>query len=315
MTEADWAPLIAARTVPTRRGVLQGLFAAVLYLAGANVGAGWVVVLSAALGGAVLAAWVSARWAAHHAAVRRRLPARMVADAPCEALLDVRAPGSGRLAVLDDLTAVAGALASGETLTAPVRPPRGAIEGDRVRVVIADRFGLMRSAAEGYVPSTALAVPAVGEGGALLPAGAPLGGSDQAVRARSGVEFAGLRAYAPGDPPRTVRWRASARHGRLVVGEPLRPTAPVLRVAIAGGTWTRPALDRATVRACGLAAAAAAEGRTVEIAADGRVQPWSDAARQDLALLPPHAGAAARALAPPPGAAVETVLVTPGGVS
>jgi len=137
-------------------------------------------------------------------------------------------------------------------------------------------------------------------------------GADQAAaRALSGAEFAGLRAYVPGDPPRSISWRASARHGRLVVGEPLRPAAPTLRIALAGGTWEREALDRAAERICALAATAAGEGRPVEIAADGAVFPWNEAARRDLAVLPPHAGAAPRLLAPPPAGAVETVTVAP----
>lgn len=137
------------------------------------------------------------------------------------------------------------------------------------------------------------------------------GEDSAAVRARSGPEFGGLRAYAPGDPARSVSWRASARHGRLVVGEPLRPAAPTLRIGVAAGTWEREALDRATERVCALATAASAAGRPVEIAADGAVRPWDDAARRDLAVLPPHVGAAPRPLAPPPPGPAETVTIGP----
>ncbi len=45
---------------------------------------------------------------------------------------------------------------------------------------------------------------------------------------------------------------------------------------------------------------------------DGRRLAWSRAARRDLALLPPHAGAAPRPLAAPPmPAGTEILLLTP----
>lgn len=297
--------------LPTRRGVLQVVLACVLYAAGANVGAGWVVVLAAALAGAVLSALACVWWAARRVRVLRALPTLALAGSPVQVTLEAHAPGMGRIVVADSLTGLAGAVDPGRRLTAAFVPRRGAVGGGDVRVELTDPLGLARATLSGQVASPLLAVPAIPPSETVaLPALAE-GSLDQAARARSGPEFAGLRAYAPGDPPRSVQWRATARHGRMVVGEPTRPTAPALRVALAGGAWTQEQLDRAIERVCGLAAAAAAMGRPTEVAADGSVRPWTEAARRDLTLLPPHAGAPARTLAPPPSGAVETITVGP----
>lgn len=307
--EPMWTRLAAGRMLPTARGVLQLIFAGVLYAAGANVGAGWVVVLAAVLAGTVVAGYTSLWRAARRVEVRRLFPAVAVAGVPVKAVLEVRAPGAGRLFATDALTGLVGDGASGSRFVGSVVPRRGATDGAEVDVGLSDRFGVVRGRASGHVRTPYLAVPAIP---AVAPDALHTTGDaeDRAVvRARSGPEFGGLRAYAPGDPVRSVSWRASARHGRLVVGEALRPAAPMLRIAIEGRIWQRDALDRACDRACGLAAAATADGRPVEIAADGAVRPWSNAVRRDLAVLPPHAGAPPRPLAPAPVGSAETVTL------
>lgn len=314
--EDRWTRLRAGRTVPTRRGLLQLVLAGVLYAAGANAGAGWVVVLAAGLGGAVLAGWVTARRAARRVEGRRRLPQLVVAGSAVEVTLEVRAPAAGLAVVTDALSGASGAAPAGRALVAVLRPSRGALDGAQVHVEVTDRLGLARAATAAFVRSPLLAVPPVPAAGARPPPAAVQDAEHEAtVRARSGVEFAGLRAYASGDPARWVQWRATARHGRLIVGEPHRQAAPALRIALAGGTWEQASLDRAAERVCALAAGAERAGRPVEVAADGLIQPWSDAVRRDLALLPPHAGAPARPLAPPPTAALETWTVSADDVA
>jgi uncharacterized protein (DUF58 family) len=53
-----------------------------------------------------------------------------------------------------------------------------------------------------------------------------------APRAGSGHELFGIREYRPGDSLRRIHWRASARHGELVVREYEPPGAPTLTVLI-----------------------------------------------------------------------------------
>lgn len=310
-----WTRLRAGRSLPTRRGLLQLLLAVVLYGAGANAGAGWVLVLTAALAGAVLAGWLTARRTARRVEARRDVPPLVVAGSVVRLSVEVRAPGAGYVVVRDGLSGRSGAGAGGR-FDGQARPSRGALQGAEIRVEVTDLLGLARCDAVAFVGSPLLAVPPVPDA-AAAPWAAPAQLAEHAatVRARPGVEFAGLRAYAPGDPARSVQWRATARHGRLLVGEPQREAAPAVRVALAGGTWERGSLDRATERICALATAAEQTGHPVEVAVDGLVLPWSDTARRDLALLPPHAGAPARALAPPSPTSLATWTVSPADVA
>ncbi|WP_442799858.1 DUF58 domain-containing protein [Nocardia sp. NBC_01730] len=55
-------------------------------------------------------------------------------------------------------------------------------------------------------------------------------GSHLTRRHGPGVEYADIRAYAPGNQLRTVNWPVSARRGRLYVTE--RRAAPVLVVVL-----------------------------------------------------------------------------------
>jgi uncharacterized protein (DUF58 family) len=85
---------------------------------------------------------------------------------------------------------------------------------------------------------------------------APLG--EHASRAvGSGVEFAGVRPYAPGDRQRDVDWRTSARHGDLFVRQYAAERAfdlvLVLDTAVDAGEAGRSSLDLTVRAATGLA--------------------------------------------------------------
>lgn len=75
------------------------------------------------------------------------------------------------------------------------------------------------------------------------------------------TEFYGLRAYTPGDPARTISWRASARLDTLVVRQTVRPRPPRIVVRLDTGDATTP--DYLRERAIALAAS------TAESAIDG----------------------------------------------
>lgn len=53
---------------------------------------------------------------------------------------------------------------------------------------------------------------------------------DRRARIAEGEDWEGLRDYRPGDPPRRVAWKASARSERLLVREPAQPAAGPLDV-------------------------------------------------------------------------------------
>lgn len=73
----------------------------------------------------------------------------------------------------------------------------------------------------------------------------------------TGVEFAGIRPYAPGDRQRDVDWRASARHGDLFVRQYAAERAfdlvLVLDTAVDAGEPGRSSLDLTVRAATGLA--------------------------------------------------------------
>jgi uncharacterized protein (DUF58 family) len=73
----------------------------------------------------------------------------------------------------------------------------------------------------------------------------------------SGVEFAGVRPYAPGDRQRDVDWRTSARHGELFVRQYAAERAfdlvLVLDTAVDAGEAGRSSLDLTVRAATGLA--------------------------------------------------------------
>jgi uncharacterized protein (DUF58 family) len=322
VTTAAWTPLRAGRPRLSRRAVLQLGLGVLLYLAGANAAAGWVVVLAAAVLGVVPWAWASAWRAGRSIEVRRHTPARAVAGEAVRTVLEVRAASGAHAVVHDHLTGASGAaggLRDGAELHADVPLRRGAVRGGQVEVTVTDLFGLVGVLASGEVPACCDVLPAV----PALPAGTWL--ADWAVQAQGaslrtghGTEVLGVREYRAGDPPKVIHWRTTARHGRLIARELATEARPRLRVEVGPGVWDQEALDRAAEAGGALAGSAQAVGHTVELAMDGVSVGWGIVARHHLALLPPHVGAAARALAPPPpGQADITVTLTPadGGVA
>jgi uncharacterized protein (DUF58 family) len=112
-------------------------------------------------------------------------------------------------------------------------------------------------------------------------------GSHVAPQRGDGIEFADLRPFLPGDRPRSINWRATARRGGLMVNQrhPERSTDVVLFLdsfqdvrGAAGGT-----LDRAVGAAASLAAAYLRQRDRVGLVSFGGFVQW----------LPPSGGQAA----------------------
>lgn len=304
-TDADgWTGLERVRTRPTRRVILLGVLGLLLYGAGANVSAGWVVVLAAVMLGAGPWAWFQVRRAGKGLRVRRELPPRAVAGVRVDVRVEVTARTPAMAVVRDELSGtvgVAGGLRHGSELEGSVPLRRGFTGGGRMEIRLSDPFGLVDLTLAGDVPVRTEVVPAViplPGGDVVAQWGVDVG--DESRKAGSGAEVLGVREYTRGDPVRTIHWRSTARTGQLVVRELADDARPRVRIEIASQTWPREVLDRATEVACALAEQSRQAGHEVTIAADGEAAPWSPAVRQQLAMLPPHAGAEARPLAPPP---------------
>lgn len=108
--------------------------------------------------------------------------------------------------------------------TAEARPTptaRGRLAFDRVRVTTAFPFGLANKSVTFSQPDHAWVRPALATD--APPVLRRVAGSENIGellrRPRGGDEFFALREYVPGDSPRSVAWRSSARLGRLVVRE------------------------------------------------------------------------------------------------
>jgi len=113
-----------------------------------------------------------------------------------------------------------------------------------------------------------------------------------------------------------MHWRSTARRGQLVVRELAEPARPSVDVVIAAGLWSSDALDRATVAAGAIAEDASQHGHPTTLAADGDRDHWREGLRDRLALLPPHVGAAARALRSTPATDADvTVRITHDGAA
>lgn len=310
------------RVRPTGRALLLGVLGVLLYGAGANVSAGWVVVVAAVSLASLPWALVSALRASSRLEVTRSLPASATAGVAVPVRLTVTAPTAAMAVVHDTLTGAVGVAAGlRRTVTlegdAPLR--RGARASGAVRIELSDPFGLVRVVCAGDVPADGVALPAappLRRGAteatwAVVPDG-------EATRSGDGTETMGVREYRTGDPIRGVHWRSTARRRELVVRDLAEPSRARVDVLVAAGTWELAALDRATVIAAALAEDAASRGHPTTLAADGVREPWpadrSTGQRERLALLPPHAGAPPRPLAPTPPSAAEIVVeVLPRG--
>jgi uncharacterized protein (DUF58 family) len=112
---------------------------------------------------------------------------------------------------------------------------RGAIVLDRVEIATRFPYGLFRAWAVIHPGTSCLVYPRPA-GDAPPPPPVP-GAAGSGVARRGDDDFAGLKDYHPGDPPRHIAWKAYARAGELLVkefsGEP--ESIPVFDLADAPG--------------------------------------------------------------------------------
>lgn len=109
---------------------------------------------------------------------------------------------------------------------------RGPHRFPAVEIRSAGPFGLFRARRRLEIPTELLVLPfyhPLRRLPALESRAAP---QRQSPRVGSGGEVIGTREYRPGDSPRTVHWRSSARTGRLIVKEFAREEEPALTVAL-----------------------------------------------------------------------------------
>lgn len=306
-------PLAPGRPRPTRRVALHLLLGLLLYAAGANVGAGWVVLLAALLLATVPAGWWRLRRRLRTVTAVRTTPELATAGRPTTTTLGVRASGRGLVTVHDHLGDVVATTTTDGTRSVHARPVlrRGAHDTARVSVELRDAFGLWVGRADGPVPLPRELVvrPRPADAGALdrLVGGPRQAEQHHTSRPRRGVDVDGVREYRPGDPVRAVHWRASARGDDLLVRQLRGPDLPDVTVVLGAGPWQRAVLDHTCELVLGLLADASDRGHEVELHADGEHARGVSAAAALLATLPPHDGEATRPLlaSPVPDDALE----------
>lgn len=189
---------------------------------------------------------------------------------------------------------------------------RGRLHGRGVRITTAFPFGIIRKSVEFHVPGGCVvrAAPAALPAGVLQNARSLAPGTLAQPRTPGGGdEFLALRPYQPGDSPRTIAWKASARssQGDLLVRQTAAPMPLRAWIVLDLLSPHTPAQrERAISLAAGAVLSAHEEGRSVGLlvpaygqSAPARRGAWHLAALlNDLALLPragdpvthPHGG-------------------------
>jgi uncharacterized protein (DUF58 family) len=149
-------------------------------------------------------------------------------------------PVTGRVALPGRLDPGAGAEVAWD-----VRPARrGRLRIELRRVVSVFPFGLLRRELSPSLAVETIVWPAPAEP-RLVGTGFARRRPEGRPRPRAGVgsDLLALRAYRPGDSPRQVHWKASARTGSLLVRQPAAEAAEgyALRVCTEAARWPRPA--------------------------------------------------------------------------
>jgi len=251
--------------------------AAVLFILGTNVQAGWLFVLSALLLGTVLAGALLAGRMTRGVRVERRVPADVHQGDEAYVELVVENPTGGLRTgiVVDDAmfgpaSFEVGTLRPGERVelgAVRVAERRGPQEGGTVTLRSSAPFGVAERRRRVPAPADCLVLPRVFPLGSLAFVDATATSEramHSAPRRGAGPEFLGVREYRPGDSMRHVHWPSTARTGAVMVREfeeelTRRIAIVVDAVADHGEAWTP--LDAACSAAASIALAAAADGQ------------------------------------------------------
>lgn len=247
--------------------------------------------------------------------VERRTPRAAVAGRPAQLGYELR-NGSARLPSFsleigergDGARGFVAALGPGAAAAVRVQrvwPERGVYPLDAVTVGTSFPFGFFRKERDLECPGEVVVWPRttrpVRE---ARPAGDRVRRSEEAAAGASGSrgEYRGLRPYRPGDDPRDVHWRSSARSEEPLVREYARDQAQTLWICL--DLREAPGAEAAVETAAALAARAAQRGQPFGLATSDLVLGPGSGPAQLERLLDALARARFRPGARPPAAPV-----------
>ncbi|MBL9031522.1 MAG: DUF58 domain-containing protein [Phycisphaerae bacterium] len=129
---------------------------------------------------------------------------------------------------------------------------RGRMRVGDVRLWTTLPFGLTRKSSTFALPGEVLVLPpelAIREGLYRRATARAYAGAEAALTPGTGEEFYGLREYVPGDAPRSIAWRRSARTGELVVRQTASPSPRRLWVVLRLDASARPSANELAIAA------------------------------------------------------------------
>jgi uncharacterized protein (DUF58 family) len=274
------------RRLPTRRALTIVLVALVLFMAATTAQAGWLFVLAAGVLGLVVGSFL----VRHHlsaASVERSVPRRVRAGDEVRVGLRVHNSGKRSLPIMrleDGFTAFektsafverlpAGSSAHIELVKTALR--RGVYASGEARLRTGSPAGLLRTTRSIDVGSDMTVVPRWVELRSfpiLEPSSFPFDLLHERARTGAGEEYLGVRGYRPGDPPRWVHWKSSARAGHLVVREYEEEVASRVALVLAGADHGDPpdsAFEAIVEAAASIARYAIVTGHPVDLVRAG----------------------------------------------
>lgn len=232
----------------TKRAFIVALVAGLLFIAGSTAQASWLFVIAAGVLGLVVGS-LFIRHRLGDASVERTAPRRLRVGDQARVGLVVHNRGQKAMPLLR-LEDRYGAFSDSAILVERLRPGqrshvelvktaqrRGAFTGGEALLVSGAPFGFLRSTRSIEVPSDTIVVPRWVELRSfpiLEPSSYLADAVHERARTGAGEEFLGVRDYRPGDPPRFVHWRSTARAGHLVVREFEEEVASRVTLVLAG---------------------------------------------------------------------------------
>jgi uncharacterized protein (DUF58 family) len=210
--------------LPTGLGVAYGVMLFAMLLGGLNYGNNLALVLTFLLTGG---AWVAMHECHRNLARLEIEPGGTrapFAGEPAGFEFRLRAPGARHDLVLSagEWRSDAVDVPDGDRTVASVLVPterRGLVALDRLRIETTFPLGLFTAWTWLHPARTCVVYPRPAAGDVAGPPPAAEAGAARDGRAAGEEDFAGLRGFRAGDPPRRIAWKAYARGGDLVVKE------------------------------------------------------------------------------------------------